>query len=384
MALVKTKYAETLVGISKPGVEITAPIAMFDLDDTLQYYKNKDVQDRAVEICEKLTELSKTHSIVVYSNRKTGNMEPLERFVGTASFPCTAFGATGNDCYRKPHTMGVTTILYRARLSASDIEFYCGDAAGRQGDFAGSDRALALNLGVPFKTPEEWLRIHDSRQGPSPYENYFHFHTGKPFMDEAKLLAALEDCAKHRVVIVVGLPCSGKSTFAHKLQRYAYENSKTKTKFVHISRDPVHCPADMRDFLEEFNHDKYETEVKMATRVEDAIRAGYHVVIETNWKIGARFENLIRTLPKMYTLVEINTAPWICHHLNALRARDGDRDMLPSVAISTAFKRCMESRQDTASHTLHVELAAAPPGENGFAADVRIHNFPSFPTPTYA
>ncbi len=32
--------------------------------------------------------------------------------------------------------------------------FFVGDAAGRKGDFAGTDRKWALNVGIKFYTPE--------------------------------------------------------------------------------------------------------------------------------------------------------------------------------------------------------------------------------------
>jgi bifunctional polynucleotide phosphatase/kinase len=34
--------------------------------------------------------------------------------------------------------------------------FFVGDAAGRAGDFASTDRKWARNVGVPFFTPEVW------------------------------------------------------------------------------------------------------------------------------------------------------------------------------------------------------------------------------------
>jgi bifunctional polynucleotide phosphatase/kinase len=35
-----------------------------------------------------------------------------------------------------------------------DASFFVGDAAGRVGDFAGTDRKWAINVGIPFFTPE--------------------------------------------------------------------------------------------------------------------------------------------------------------------------------------------------------------------------------------
>lgn len=36
--------------------------------------------------------------------------------------------------------------------------FYVGDAAGRSGDFAGTDRKWAMNVGLTFYTPEVGLQ----------------------------------------------------------------------------------------------------------------------------------------------------------------------------------------------------------------------------------
>jgi bifunctional polynucleotide phosphatase/kinase len=39
-------------------------------------------------------------------------------------------------------------------LSDKEKSFYVGDAAGRTGDFAGTDRKWAMNVGLRFYTPE--------------------------------------------------------------------------------------------------------------------------------------------------------------------------------------------------------------------------------------
>ena len=39
------------------------------------------------------------------------------------------------------------------KVSLED-SFYCGDAAGRPGDYSDTDRKFARNVGVRFETPE--------------------------------------------------------------------------------------------------------------------------------------------------------------------------------------------------------------------------------------
>ena len=40
--------------------------------------------------------------------------------------------------------------------------FFVGDAAGRKDDFSGTDRKWALNVDIPFRTPEVLSKIFDS------------------------------------------------------------------------------------------------------------------------------------------------------------------------------------------------------------------------------
>lgn len=48
----------------------------------------------------------------------------------------------------------VTSLLRAGGLSDRTTSFFVGDAAGRGGDFASTDRKWALNVDVPFFTPE--------------------------------------------------------------------------------------------------------------------------------------------------------------------------------------------------------------------------------------
>jgi bifunctional polynucleotide phosphatase/kinase len=51
--------------------------------------------------------------------------------------------------------------------------FFIGDAAGRAGDFAATDRKWALNVGVPFFTPEASMHSPSAR----PRADYLHRST---------------------------------------------------------------------------------------------------------------------------------------------------------------------------------------------------------------
>jgi bifunctional polynucleotide phosphatase/kinase len=51
----------------------------------------------------------------------------------------------------------VALSLFAHRLQDKNTSFYVGDAAGRAGDFASTDRKFALNVGVQFYTPEVGL-----------------------------------------------------------------------------------------------------------------------------------------------------------------------------------------------------------------------------------
>lgn len=93
--------------------------------------------------------------------------------------------AANKEEYRKPAPfMWQTFIQY---YTSTNVNFYCGDAAGRPGDYANSDREFAIAVGIPFMTPEEVFPNNDITIPNS-----------------------------QTLLIFVGMPGSGKSTFYHK------------------------------------------------------------------------------------------------------------------------------------------------------------------------
>src|SRR5215469_10977808 len=81
--------------------------------------------------------------------------------------PITIYAATTQDQYRKPRTRMWEQVLEDHDLATNDIDFensiFIGDAGGRQTngkilkDFSCSDRNFAYNVGIVFKTPEEYF-----------------------------------------------------------------------------------------------------------------------------------------------------------------------------------------------------------------------------------
>uniref|UniRef100_A0A673BHG2 Polynucleotide kinase 3'-phosphatase n=1 Tax=Sphaeramia orbicularis TaxID=375764 RepID=A0A673BHG2_9TELE len=149
------------------------------------------------------------------------------------------FVASGPGIYRKP-VMGMWNHLCEKANDDVPVDktksLYVGDAAGRpenwapgkkKKDFSCSDRLFALNIGLQFHTPEEFFLGWKS----APYR--------LPEFDPRKLdsNARLYDppsasftSSKTEVIVAVGFPASGKSTFFHTHiipKGYVYVNRDT-------------------------------------------------------------------------------------------------------------------------------------------------------------
>ena len=73
--------------------------------------------------------------------------------------PCLLLAALDNDHFRKPGVGFMTLIQKYYPNFDLNTSFFCGDAAGREGDFSDSDRQFAANASLPFLTPEEFFTI---------------------------------------------------------------------------------------------------------------------------------------------------------------------------------------------------------------------------------
>lgn len=239
------------------GVKGSDKISGFDIDGCIITTKSGKVFPTAPddwrilfpEIQPRLASLlKKQYKVVFFTNQMgiaKGKLRPevfkskVEDILATLKLPVQVFVATGPGVYRKP-VMGMWNYLSEKANDGIPINktqsFYVGDAAGRpenwapgkkKKDFSCSDRLFALNLGLQFHTPEEYFLGWKS----APYK--------LPEFDPRKLdcNARLYDppsasliSDKTEVIVAVGFPASGKSTFFHTHiipKGYVYVNRDT-------------------------------------------------------------------------------------------------------------------------------------------------------------
>ncbi|KAJ2553473.1 hypothetical protein EV175_002926 [Coemansia sp. RSA 1933] len=185
--------------------------------------------------------------------------------------PFTILVATAKDYMRKP-SPGMWHI---AELDNGDVvvdkaaSFYVGDAAGRPAgfkegapvDFSDSDAGFALNVGVPFYTPEEMFYdsngIADGKAFELPLPDAWSISRFIPTAlapsssaDHSALLSTLKEevqqaqsSGKGLMLVLVGPPACGKSTFTQThleplgFERINMDTLKTRKKCEHAVRD---------------------------------------------------------------------------------------------------------------------------------------------------
>jgi len=234
----------------------------FDMDDTLiktlsgkKFAQGKsDWQFLFPEVPEKLKQLHKdNYKLVIFSNQLgIGNNNILPATVTTKimdilnqlKVPFQVFLATQDDEYRKPATAVWNLMLDEYNnLVKPDLTkcIYVGDAAGRldgwkeghKKDFSCSDRKFAKNCGINFATPEEFFL----NEKPAAFD--WGGIVPKDIKSDLPLFTPSDPpliSDKQEVIICVGYPASGKSTFCKthmEPKGYAWINQdllKTKEK----------------------------------------------------------------------------------------------------------------------------------------------------------
>eukprot|EP00057_Strongylocentrotus_purpuratus_P019174 XP_011673648.1 PREDICTED: bifunctional polynucleotide phosphatase/kinase isoform X1 [Strongylocentrotus purpuratus] len=239
------------------GVKAGSKVAGFDMDGTLittssgkVFAQNAD--DWKIIFSEVPGKLKKLHEggykIVIFTNQlgiSKGKLSvkdfrrKLCNVQKKLGVPVQAFAATSGGVYRKPMT-GMWEYFQSKGNDGITVDIkasiYVGDAAGRPADwtpkrkkdFSMSDRLFALNVGIPFKTPEEFFLGYKPAKFNMPAFDPTTVSTSTPLFHppSTALPASVQE-----VVILVGFPASGKSTFV--------KNHVLPHKYVHVNRDTM-------------------------------------------------------------------------------------------------------------------------------------------------
>ncbi|KAF0526871.1 PNK3P-domain-containing protein [Gigaspora margarita] len=244
--------------------ESRANIAAFDLDDTLITTKGvhrfpKDANDWKwlnKKVPERLTKLyEEGYKIIMISNqaglspgKKTGDKKRTDfknkigQIADSLNISFEIYAAMAYDKYRKP-MIGIWNYFVENRNVGVTVDkensFYVGDAAGRiknwklgvSSDWTDTDRKFAENIGINFYTPEEFFDNVEvasfSYKGFDPKK----LPRDVPLFIPSSSSQLALPAGQCEMVIFVGYPASGKSTFAKKWL--------VNAGYVHVNQDTL-------------------------------------------------------------------------------------------------------------------------------------------------
>ncbi|KAL2260847.1 hypothetical protein VTK26DRAFT_5029 [Humicola hyalothermophila] len=264
-------------------------------------------------------------------NRVAAFKQKCNAVLGQLGIPTTLYAATGMDMYRKPRPGMWTEMKEDYGLSESDIDHensvFVGDAGGRIAgagpkDFSCSDRNLAHNIGIKYQTPEEFFLGEKPREFARDFDLANFPFTEKE--DEEGHIITLEKPSGKHIVLFVGPPGAGKSTFYWKhLKPLGYERVNQD-----ILKSKDKCFKAASDFLSEGDSVVVDnTNPDVETRAQWVALAKKHgVPIRCIW---------------------FQTPLQLCEHNAAVRSLNKqmnpeDRQALPKLAFNSFASRFKE------------------------------------------
>lgn len=209
-------------------------IAAFDLDNTIiipksgaKFPKNKEDWKFIDSVVESRINSLVDYNVVIFTNQKgldkklglDNFKEKIINIIKSFTVKISVFIAYQDDFYRKPLSGMWDLLSKHADTINKKNSFYVGDAAGRKNDFSNSDINFAHNIKIPFLLPEEFIQnkiIKYSSESPLNIKKWLSIK--KPIIKKEKL----------ELVVLVGYPGCGKSTFSKKYyENYVYINQDT-------------------------------------------------------------------------------------------------------------------------------------------------------------
>jgi len=325
----------------------------FDLDSTLVEPKSgakwpkgrKDWKWWSPSIPKRLKEAyNDGYKVVIFTNQ--GGIEKkkqkldhitgkIEDICQALDFPIQAYISHATDLHRKPNTT-MWDFFVKNCNEGVDVDlkqsFYIGDAAGRlkgwksgaKKDFSCSDRSFAHNIGIGFKTPDEFflgekptIKFNWGSIDPEVYLKDIEKKGTKEF--EGSSIAS----DSQEMLIFVGMPASGKSSFVKK-----YLEPKG---YVWINRDTLGTPA------------------KCVKGAQKAIDDGKSVVIDNTSPTTAdraQYINLAKAASIPVRCFKFDLSRELANHLNFYREKvtDGERRRVPDVGFNVYKSKYQEPK----------------------------------------
>ncbi|KIM72492.1 hypothetical protein PILCRDRAFT_16074 [Piloderma croceum F 1598] len=218
------------------------------------------------------------YSVVIVSNQAL-NPAPMKAWedkkipsiaAALQDVPFRIFGAKAKDQFRKPMPgmwYELENIFGKDGIEIDKSASFCvGDAAGREKDFASSDRKWADNVGIRFSTPEEYFL---GEVGQKYTLQGFNVSSMKKLPlytpTNIPLIPTCSESTKPQteLILFVGYPCLGKSSF--------YRRHLEPAGYKHINQDTL------------------RTRDKCVREVERALLAGESCVVDnTNRNVQTR------------------------------------------------------------------------------------------------
>ena len=325
-------------------------LACFDLDHTLikpignrKLPKDSNDYEYIKNVKETLVKLKDdNYHIIIFSNQSGSKLEQVLIKIKNILFELSnlnqlrisVFIATKDNYYRKPHTGMFELFLKLNDIQISDLKevFYCGDAAGRKGDFACSDYSFFNNLSLKyfnkldnkqnkilFYVPEELFMNQKVNYIPICKDNsqIFINEYYEKYDEITKNLTIPIPTKEQEIIIICGLPGSGKS-------KLAYDIYGQLDNYIIVSKDV------------------YKT--RSITVIKQSLKKNLSVVVDdTNVDIKNRdiYIKLAKENDIPIKCVHLNTYLNLCKHLNDMRVEIGKGDIIkvPDIVYNVLNKK---------------------------------------------
>lgn len=142
-----------------------------------------------------LTEIyKKGYAIVIFTNQSKSQPFKIKQIINVFTIlklPVNIFIETDKS-FKKPNPYMYNLYTDKRAIINKNNSFYVGDALGRPGDFADSDKQFAINCNIKYLSPEEMF----------------------PFIKESNSTSIINIPNYREIILMMGYPGSGKSTFA--------------------------------------------------------------------------------------------------------------------------------------------------------------------------